>query len=521
MSDGDSSDGGETKRLLRKLFGNGRKSKWDIPNKYLTDSDDDDDVVVGGDEDNDSDIDDDDAHRQAPTSPSAAARARFDKAIDKVQNDPSFKAAAQSTAEAYDEAAMQRHLNELMAQRYQQRPDASEIEIEAEKQWQLNQMRQQIEAQERAWAERLQQLPAPAKAAAEATSSHPHGDDMATRDRLNRLFMTKSDVMSLAPLSQPIAASSLQEAQPSHEDEKEANERARAAIRTARRDQILQGSIGKYMREVDQIVHNTDSPRKIDRKVQKLAARFSDKYLGKLYTQFTVQENQTLEDWGSFREQAYKFFDHRKAQALREKNIETAPFLQDSDSDRDEQIQTPLRSRTSRGSSVQAHRVSESAPHIMPTPPTTPPRTRSSTAVGSSSQYADKPPVEESGSDESSSGSDSDESGGEDEPEEDEPEEDEPEEDLAEVMVRSRVLLKDSEHNKLSSKQKVEILNDFLTAVENKHGQDETLVPGFQLRSNGTIQRGAGKLSYFEATRRLRAKIDEINKSASKRSRRG
>jgi len=242
-----------------------------------------------------------------------------------------------------------------------------------------------------------------------------------------------------------------------------------------------------------------------------------------------MQDNQTPEDWGSFQQQAYKFFDDRKAEALREKNIETAPFIkQESDSDKDEQLRTPPRSRTSRWSSVEAHRVSELVhTPLIPTPPSTPPRTRSSTAVGSSGQHVEKSAVEESGSEQSGSESDDDESGGEDEsgsedePEEDEPEEDEPEEDLAEVMVRSRVLLKDSKHNKLSSKQKAEILNDFLTAIENKHGRDESLVPGFQLRSNGTIQRGAGKLSYFEATRRLKGKLDELNKKASKRSRRG
>jgi len=550
MSDGDSSDGGETKRLLRKLFGNGRKSKWDIPNKYLTDSDDDDDVIVGGGggegEGGGNDIDsdqDDEHHRQAPASPSAAARAKHDAAIDKVQNDPVFKAAAQSTAEVYDEAAMQRHLNEVIAKRYQQRPDASETEIEAEKQWMLNQMRQQVDAEERKWADKLNLTTVPARALKdeipdrfkqyatpsnlyEAAKSRPHGSDPDMIDRLNKLFMSPSDKMALAPLSQPTAASSLQ-AQPSHEDEKEANEHARAAIRTVRREQILKGSLGKYMREVDQIVHSIDSSSKIDRKVQKLAAQFTDKHLGKLYMQNTLQDNQTTEDWGSFQQQAYKFFDDRKAEALREKNIETAPFIkQESDSDKDEQFRTPFksaqRSRTSRGSSVQGHRVSELVhTPLISTPPTTPPRTRSSTAVGSSSQHVEKSQVEESGSEQSGSESDDDESGGEDEPEEDEPEEDEPEEDLAEVMVRSRVLLKDSKHNKLSSKQKAEILNDFLTAIENKHGRDETLVPGFQLRSNGTIQRGAGKLSYFEATRRLKGKIDELNKKASKRSRRG
>ena len=123
MSDGDSSDGGETKRLLRKLFGNGRKSKWDIPNKYLTDSDDDDDVVVGGDEDNDSDIDDDDAHRQAPASPSAAQGSDQDVAeeIDPY-DDPSNKPfTAEEMKQYYDDMMLYRE-----SDKHRKNPDQDE-----------------------------------------------------------------------------------------------------------------------------------------------------------------------------------------------------------------------------------------------------------------------------------------------------------------------------------------------------------------------------------------------------------
>lgn len=549
--DGSSSEGEETKRLLHKLFGNGRRSKHDIPSRYLADSSDDDsdsdnsqDDAPKSDHENKHDEPEVDSAAAAhpPPSPSHdAVLAKLENVVNAVQNDPAFQAAGQSTEEAYDEAVMMRHLNEIMAKRFQHRPKASEIEMETEKQWLMNQQRQQLEAEERAWADRFNQVPVAAKPIREeipdrfkhytsssnlheAASSRPHDTDLAMRDRLNNLFMTSRDKMALASMSQPDPPKTAEEII-------QEKERINANIRTARRDQILQGFIGKYMREVDQIVHSTDSSRKIDRKVQKLAAQFSDKHLGKLYTQYTVQENQTPDDWGSFRQQAYKYFDDRKAQALREKNIETAPFLKhesdDSDSDGNDKFQTPMRaaprSSTSKGSGTRVRELVETFE--------SPPPSRSTTQRGSASARAPRIQEEE---EKNSSGdeSDGDESSSpveidvdDDAQDNEEAETAHPEMALVEVMVRSREALRESGRQKLSTNERIQVLNDFLSAIERRYGDDERRVPEFQFRPNGTIQWGQKRThSYFDTRKKLVDKINELNKSATKnrsRSRRG
>lgn len=286
------------------------------------------------------------------------------------------------------------------------------------------------------------------------------------------------------------------------------------------------------MRSVDQIVYETGSSSKIDRKVEKLMNHWTAANLNKLYNYYTTPENRSPVDKLSFQQRAAKFFEDRKAQALRDKNLENMQVLEEG-SDVEEQLQSENRpapwSRSStalgsgrRASSRERARV-EQQPASSPLASAGAQAVEASVSRGSRDKYADKPAIEESGGEESggeeSGGEESDSSsdivvsGVEDEPNVDEQDAEHPEVELVEVMTRSRSMLKDSKRKSLPSKDRIKILTEFANVIDKKYGANEARVPEFQLRGNGTIQWGQKRnMSFFDAMKKLNDKVKELKK---------
>jgi hypothetical protein len=270
-----------------------------------------------------------------------------------------------------------------------------------------------------------------------------------------------------------------------------------AVAQLAKEDALNKLKDTKPMLRLETIVYRAKNSTSIEKQFDTLMQDYlNSDALKSLYMAEIPKRYQSKEGWRQFKEDVRAKFGRRKIELIAEKeksNISAFPYSSDedsSDSDKEVELQSP---KTPKRSTTRSVEIAKTFGEVTPA--------AASRAGDASSDSEDSSDDEEYFDAES---------------EESEEKEFDPStktfKPVTEVLDASRVALSKSKHGQLSTKQRIEILEDLQVAIGKLKEDPSTRVKSVSFKSNGSLQYHSGNITAFELREKVRTKLKELRK---------